>query len=240
MIANRLRWWGLLIEAPLEEARAVVEPVLGGDYRSDDYTLVAGDGWTGVWVFVEEEAPRTLASKIRAATREVVILEWGECEDAMCVTRWRDGKWRLTAEHPDDVERAHGIEWIGAEDLDTRPFRWAALVIGPSLDELAANARDQRHVLATPRGVVVLDEVGLVLPYTEGARVTLYQVTHYLDDDSFDVSLTTPDDQVSVFYWPQRDNVFGLPSLAEVDGETEPRAIVRKLGIPEDYMFPSR
>jgi hypothetical protein len=57
-------------------------------------------------------------------------------------------------------------------------------------------------------------------------------------DDSFSVSWFHGM-KSAIYEVPPGPNVFELDVLPNVEGETEPRAIARKLGIPEDFLFPS-
>ena len=65
--------------------------------------------------------------------------------------------------------------------------------------------------------------LAVLLDYHDQPDVTVYTVSHYLDDD-----------QVTIMVQRGTDS----SSLTELDGETDPRKIVEKLGLPVEYMFP--
>jgi hypothetical protein len=123
----------------------------------------------------------------------------------------------------------------GDADDGPREFREAALVIGRSATQIRADLPTASEVFATPRGTVVLDAEGL--DYASDPEVTIYEVIRYLDTGELRCAILRGED-AAVFRHPPGGPSFGLDVLDSIDGETEPRNIVRALGIPERFMFP--
>ena len=118
-----------------------------------------------------------------------------------------------------------------------RPKRYAALVIGVDPDKLAAKTKPA-NVLRLPHGTVILNDATVLQPYYEQPGITMFAVNHYLDDDTFMV-LRYEGMEAGMYRVPPGPNPFELDLLPNIEGETEPRAIARKLGIPEDFLFPT-
>ncbi len=232
------RWphWGMLIHAPVERARSLVETAVDDSYKKykpTDYTLVPGNGWSGFFSFVPEPANERLADAVRAEGTDVMILSYGH---VTCVYRWNGSHWDYSEDDPDATAQTLGVIAPGSSSVPSRPRREATLVIGASVAEVQHGAATSAKLLTTDRGVVVLGYAGLGSRYPKDAIV--YTVVHYLDDDTFSGSVTRSPHDVGVFYVPTQRSVAGLPILPDIDGETEPRRIVRKLGIPVAFMYP--
>ena len=236
-MSARYAWWGLLIQGAVEKIRPLVEAVMPAvlpDYKPDDVAFERGSGWTGVEAFVRDEPSFELADVLRGdGKREVVILDFGEVP---WVHRWNGSGWVRAERETRQAAEAVGVRFP-VDEPATRPLRHAELVEGMTADELKKMANDPRHVIDTPRGPVLLDEQHLYLDLAEIPHLRIYSVTRYLDNDDFRCSVTQNGD-VAVFPAVVPASL-GLRQLDAVDGETEPREIVRKLGIPEQHMFPT-
>lgn len=235
----RIPWWAVLVKGDV----ANVSPLLGPALRmldhppdTGDLDIGPGDGWTVIVSYRREEPNYELADALRAlAETEVIVLEWGY---APWVHRWNEAekRWFFAEQGVSALGAQLKIEWPWPPMPDKtrgRPRRFAALVEGPPLADVAQRAREASNVFETPRGAVVLGEKTARMDYDEVPGVTVYDVMHLLDIHKLVVTIVR-EGNVRVF---GRDPNYGTP-IAEVDGETEPRAILRKLGIPEDYMFP--
>lgn len=227
----QLPWWGLLVRGGGEALHAELAAELDSEVE-DDHAIVDGDGWTGLYGLRRESVRWDVADALRARGREVIVLELAD-EDV--VHRWDGARWSSSeAEEPASLARSLGIEPPGSK-LEARASRHAALVVGRTVAELRRELPDDVEVIAAPRGAVVLDSEGLDWP--QAPAVTVFEVTHYLDDHEFSCSVHHLED-VAVFRCPSGGPTLGLPVLDEVEGETDPKNIVRKLGIPESFMFP--
>jgi len=229
-------WWGMLIEGDLRDVRPLVEiamRVAGPSYTANDVAFVAGNGWTGAFFFVRDVPSYALADGVRLlGDRRVVILDLG---DVPWVRRWDGMQWQHAERETRQAADAVGIRIPGfGLGRTTRPYRYAAVVEGLSTDELRAMVKQPQQVIEGHRGPILLCRDAALEDLEESPRYTLYVVTHYIDNDDFGCDVIHGGD-VKVF---PGTRAMGLPSIDSVLGETDPRAIVRALGIPEDHVFP--
>jgi hypothetical protein len=122
-----------------------------------------------------------------------------------------------------------------SDELGQRPYREAALVVGATIEEVREDLPEASDVFAGERGTIVLDSSGI--GFDARPDVTIYEVIHYLDTGEVQVFVRHGEDGAQ-FKVPGGGPSFGIPQLHDVEGETDPRKIIRKLGIPEQFMFP--
>lgn len=235
----RYPWWGIVAPGPIDRVRSQVLRVvtrLRLPYGPDQITFVSGDSWTGVFFFRREPPAFEIPDALReSSTDDVIVLT---LDKHPAVSRWSHGTWS-TVDDPHASRHAseHGIRVPGSLDPSKmRPLRRAALILGVRSEQLRELVRESSHLLDTGRGAVVLDEIYFDDGKIEGATV-VYRVHRFLDDGSFSCDVASGE-QVAE-YWTDGKTITGIESLADVEGETDPRTIVGKLGIPEDWMFPS-
>jgi hypothetical protein len=118
----------------------------------------------------------------------------------------------------------------------TRPYRYAALIIGAPADEVASKASAD-VVRRTDRGVVILGDETVATNYHDEPNLTIFEVWHYLDHDEFELARHNGT-KTEMYTLPFRASPFKLRRIEDVEGEKQPRAILRKLGIPEDFLYP--
>jgi hypothetical protein len=230
MSIDRDPWWGLLVRGAIEEGK---REVARRGITHDDHVLVPGDGWYGFYSFRYEDIDWDLADALRKAGREVIAFHYDRDGQGFA-HRWRDGEWNVQAEGLLALAHEKGVVSPKAV-VEKRAKREAALVTGRSLDEVREDA-DGGEVIATSRGVIVFGRSAGALDYTDHPGVTCIQVSRYLDNGDFRCYVQRGDD-VEMYAVP-RGPESGLPRLDNIEGETDPRSIVRKLGIPEQFMFP--
>lgn len=232
----RFPWWGVLVKGDAADVTALLGPALrmiDHPPAAGDLEIGRGDGWTVIVSYRREEPSYELADALRSlAGDEVIVLEWGE---APWIHRWdqEQKRWRFAERDISALGIKLMIEWPWPNAGPGRPRRFAALIEGATLADVVQHARLESNVIATPRGAVVLAEKRVAMAYDGIPTVTVYEVTRYLDTNEFIVTIARAG----------KVRVFGTDRIeaavtAEVDGATEPRAILRKLGIPEDYIFP--
>lgn len=161
----------------------------------------------------------------------MIVLEWGE---APWVHRWDEEqrRWIFAERDISALGVKLKIEWPWPKHGPGRALRFAALIEGATLADVIHHAQLASNVIATSRGAVVLDEKRVPMAYDEVPGVTVYEVRRFLDTNEFIVTIVR-DGEVRVFGAER----LGATVTSDVEGETEPRAILRKLGIPEDYIF---
>jgi hypothetical protein len=231
---DRIPWWGLLVELPLDRATAEIEACLPSRFKEDDYALAAGRGWTAFHCYLKTAVDFAFGAKLRARGHQVILLDYG---DEQWVHRWDGRSWAHDEERPRDLETSLGIAAPWRGDDDVRPFREAVLIAGRTRDQVLRDFPDLDRVETAARGAVAFGEAASLVSYDDPA-VTTFDATHFLDNGEFVVTITCGD-RVTCFAKPaQTGSMF--PAIADVEGETDPRKILRKLGIPEDFMFPSK
>lgn len=221
---DRIPWWAMLVHAPLARVRDELAKIRWTRTWDDDAetAFVSRGAWTGVYRYAREAVDFALGDKLRAAGLEVILLDRG---DRTVAHRWVDGSWT------DEDDRGHALEaQLGFGDVHAAPpdatTREAALFEGATLAGVQPHVADGARLVATPRGVVALGDDGI-------AGDATYRVMHVVDEGRFYVYVGE-----AVFQRPAGQPTGGAEELASVEGETEPRAIVQKLGIPVDYIFP--
>jgi len=92
-------------------------------------------------------------------------------------------------------------------------------------------------VVDGPRGPLLLYNAPELEELADTPGVTTYEMMRYLDTGELRCVICH-EGTVAVF----PSNLPGVHGelLATIEGETEPRAIARRLGIPEDHLFPDR
>jgi hypothetical protein len=211
----------MLVHAPFADGKRAIESALDDRYDEHDYTILPGDGWTGFYCFQPKSSiDFDLVDRVRESGREVIALDHG---DAPGIYRFGEDGMVHERTRPDEAAAAHGVKAPALSRRPARPERTAALVIGRTVDQVREVARPDVEVRAGERGVIALGSRAVLLDFHDQPDVTLYTLTHYLDDDELDIML-------------QRGTETSSPT--EVEGETEPRKIVAKLGIPVEFMFP--
>lgn len=199
-------------------------------YESSDVSFECSNEWTGVYGYRREPVPYELAEEIvRELKLDVVILDLGEISS---IRRYVNGSWDFTAmARPSDFARERGLPtpWADDQQPRIRPSRVAVVIPGAKADEITGLGVAKETVLAMPNAVIVLGDVSRVV--RERPKTV---VSRFLDDGQFSVSVL---DGKTLRQFPT-SRVAGVPPLESIAGETEPRAIVRALGIPEDWMFP--
>jgi hypothetical protein len=212
----------MLVRAPLEEGRREIEAALDRDYDEDDYALVPGEGWIGFFFFQKKSyIDFDLVDRLREAGREVIALDMGD--DAPGVHRFVDETWVYEKTRAREVAAAHGVIAPALTGSSSRLERYAALIIGRTVEEVRAVARPGDEVEKGARGVVVLGSRAVFRNYRGQPEVTAYAVLHWLDNNRFELTVSRGTE---------------TSYDCNLDGETDPRKIVANLGISVDYMFP--
>jgi hypothetical protein len=235
--SSRLPWWGLLVHADSEVAGPAIDVALKRhSYDRTSVEMTKSVGWTGVFFFKKEDIETEIADELRVRFGEVIGLDFG---DPSLVYRWH-GTWNVedVDERPRVVAASVGIVVPSPESRPERPTRMAALLEGIAFEDLSGEVSEPKNVARSHRGAILLGELWVGYRLCEERNLRMVEVLHYLDDDTFKCTIYKGDD-AWVFPPDAVSPSWGLPTVDSIEGETEPRAIVRKLGIPEDFIFPA-
>lgn len=240
MTTDAIADWGLLIRTDSGNVRdllaAAWPPSIASPRAEDEFIIVEGDsGWTGLFCTYKNRPRWWLADRAIEAGYDVIGLDY-VYEEACFAERWDGVEWKFESDDPDAVATSHGVTVPKPQPSSPRPLRKATLVEGMDL-RILREWLDDCEVVSVPRGHVILAPP-YVSEWKADARRS-YAAVHYLDDDSFYCIVTFDDGSIGQFPTPPPSGL-GWKHLGDVDGETDPRAICRKLGIPEDYMFPPK
>lgn len=232
----RIPWWAIFVPADrvvLDEALSKLIDRTASPPDPEDIEVASADGWSGVVSYRREEPNWEMADVARDLFGDqVLVMEWGH---APGISRWNgsSSQWTRTEEDIAAATKRLSIRWPWPKTPPGRPYRYAALLAGANADDVRHEARDPRNVLETPRGPVLFAEEGTALAFGESPGVTTFGVTRFLDDGEFSVSVFR--DGEAAVYGGSYEHT---KRILDIEGETEPKAILRRLCIPEDYIFP--
>jgi hypothetical protein len=238
-------WWGLLVQGRAKDVRVLVEAALPRTAKNDLSSFVFVDGtkgWCGVFCTIRQDPREQLADALRdPRRREVILLNFGgdsDWVDDPYIGRWNGTEWKR------EYNRVPWkfAEWLGIDvtvpKRHRRPYRTAALAEGVSLQRAEGLAQEPTQMLVVDRGILILGDPCLASALSDVAT-WMCEVTHFLDDNTFDCTIYRAGHIQEFRPSDPTDRGTGAERIFSVDGETDPRVIVRKLGIPEDYIFPA-
>ena len=233
----RVPWWAVFVPRSVDDLVAHLPRLfaqVSDPPDREDIEPAHGAGWSGLISYRREEPNWALADAARSEYGpEVKVAEWGH---APGVWIWDSSveRWTRSDETTSALAKRLGVVWPWPDPpTRRRAERYAALLIGASLADVRREASDERNVIETPRGPAVLGDESAAWAFAETPGVTTYAVTHFLDSGEFWVSVYTGGDA-----WMFGGSIEGVKRLSDIEGEVEPRSIVRKLGLPEHYIFP--
>jgi hypothetical protein len=239
-LLDKIPWWALLIRAPLSTARAMVAAALTRlehehridpeYYALDTHLFVEGSGeWTGMFHFVKL-LDTTLADTLRESGLEVEVVWY---TDRPLVWRWVDNDWDYTEDYGFTHARMRGVVRPQRAIRPSNPSHDAALLEGADLTTIRTLVKDSDVAYQAERGVVVFADARRV---EHNLYTRAYTVRWYPKTEKF-VCSVQENENVSVYTWPVIGDT-GLDALSDIEGETEPKRILARLGIPEDALFP--
>ena len=236
--------WAFLVEGRVTDVKPLFLLALRAsskrNYRDDGFLFIDGESaWCGVFCEVAEDPPEDIANLLREHTgRNLVLLNFGvdpDWTDEPYVSRWNGAAWTREYGNPSEEATTLGVT-TPAPSWSIRSARAAALVEGVPLDVVKRHAGSSTPLSENARGVVIRGDL-YVADRVASLALRVYQVIHFLDNDEFHCSVSRRGEPEHVFSVGAA-HPDGLPLLPDVDGATDPRAIVRQLDIPVDLIFP--
>jgi hypothetical protein len=238
--------WGVLVKASVEQVREILASF------GDDLVVRTNDGWTAAFYMkLEDTADDEAAERLRSLGF-VPVYRFDFNKYEFLTFRWDGERWS-DDEDPDLVLTKVGLQaphWDGpepkSEPLETR---LALVVEGASVDQARTIAGERWRVEPGPRGAIVygpkdsMHDIRIGIMFND-ARFALWdhapgrvlEVKFYPKLNSFWFRVMKGEACLGTFRPGQTRTWDGTPFLASVEGETEPEAIVEKLGIPRSFV----
>lgn len=246
--------WGVLVQAPIEQVREILAPF------KEHLELRTNAGWTaGFYMDIVDTADDEAAERLRTHGY-VPVYRFDFSKYQFSTSRWDGQCWNPLAEDgsfvdPDDILGEVGIRppyWdtpepkIKIEPLETRE---ALVVEGASVEQVRAIIGERWRIEPGPRGAIVYEPEGAYRDVRLGvafdnARFALWdhapqrvlEIKFYPKSGNFWFAIMKGEECLGTFRPGQTRTWDGTPFLASVEGETEPVAIVEKLGIPRSFL----
>ena len=238
--------WGVLVKAPVEQVRGILASF------GKDLIFRTNDGWTAAFYMeIEDTADDKAAERLRSRGF-VPVYRFDFSRYEFFTWRWDGARWNED-DDPDMVLSKVGLQaphWDGPAPKSKPLVTRKALVIeGASVEQARAIAGDQWRIEPGPMGAIVYGpddgthDLRRNIIFNE-ARFALWdhapgrvlEVLFYPDVGSFWFCIMKGEECLGTFRPGETRTWDGTPFLASVEGETEPEAIVEKLGIPRTFL----
>jgi hypothetical protein len=238
--------WGLLVKTSVEQVRAILASF------GEDFIVRTNNGWTAAFCMEPGDDRYDEAAERLRFLGLVPVYQFDFNKYEFLTFRW-DGEHWSDDEDPDIVLNRVGIQapyWDGpapkAEPLVTRK---ALVIEGASVEQARAIASDRWRIEPGPMGAIVYGpdgdthDIRVNMMFTE-TRFALWdqapgrvlEVLFYPESGSFWFCVMKGEECLGTFRPGQTRTWDGTPFLASALGETEPEAIVEKLGIPRSFL----
>lgn len=239
--------WGVLARVSAKELREHLKPIRR--QMNLDALLVRGHAeWAAgfymePWPTSEEEGGELL----RAQGLDVALLDFDEDVAGHSVSRWNGSEWAITGEDPIELCSAHGILVPGEKELRPprgphRPahIRAISLVENANAEEVrTALAYREIQPLVEPgvRGTLVTEpDLGTYSDISARLPYVVYHLEYDPKDGRFVCHRLQDGRTMSAFARGQTWVRPNVPLVDDIEGETTPEGIVRKLGVPSSFI----
>jgi hypothetical protein len=226
----------VLVKAPIEQVREILASF------GEDLLFRTNDGWTaGFYMKPADTADDGAAERLRSRGY-VPVYHFDFSRYEFFTARWDGGSWSPD-EDPDYVLTEVGItapywdEAPGGRKSMPVEVREACIIEGVSVDEARALAGDRWRIEPGLLGAIVYGpepEVRFALQDRAPRRV--FEVEFYPQSGSFWFRVMKGEACLGTFRPGETRTWDGTPFMNSVEGETEPEAIVDKLGIPRSFL----
>jgi len=238
--------WGVLVKAPVEQVREILASF------GKDLVFRTNDGWTAAFYMELEDTANDEAAKRLRSLGFTPVYHFDFNRYEFLTSRWDGGLWSEDKD-PDIVLSKVGLQapyWDGPEPKSEPVVSRDAIVVeGASVDQARALAGDRWRIEPGPLGAIVygpdggVHDLRIAIMFNE-TRFALWdhapgrvlEVEFYPKSGNFYFRIMKGEECLGTFRPGQTRTWDGTPFLASVEGETQPEAIVEKLGIPRSFL----
>jgi hypothetical protein len=240
--------WGFLVKAPVEQVREILASF------GEDFIFRTNHGWTAAFYMEPGDGGDSEAAE-RLRSLGFVPIYWFDFNKYEFLTlRWDGERW-TDDKDPGVVLGAVGLQapyWDNLPDaVKPEPVesREALVVEGASVEQARALAGDRWRIEPGPLGAIVYGSEGgpydlrvammfndTRFAFWDHAPGRVFEIEFYPKSGSFWFRVMKGEECLGTFRPGQTRTWDGTPFLASVEGETEPEAIVEKLGIPRSFL----
>jgi hypothetical protein len=231
--------WGLLVKAPLERVREILAPF------GDDFVFRTNDGWTAAFNMEPGDDRDEDAAARLLAHGHVPIYRFDFSKHGFSTSCWDGERWNedrdpgvvlgtvgLKAPYWDEAQRA-----IDAAPLEVRE---ASVLEGASVEQARALTGNRFRVEPGPLGAIVYaPDPDTRFALQDRAPGRVLEIEFYPRSGNFWFRVMKGEECLGTFRPGEAQTSDGTPFLDNVYGETEPGAIVEKLGIPRSFLDPA-
>jgi hypothetical protein len=245
--------WGVLVKAPVEKVREFLTPL------GDVFSILTSDDWTAAFCMEPDNNDYDVVTAPLRFRGYVPIYQFDFSRHEDMTLRWDGERWSLLERNsayvtPTSVLREVGIRprfWDAAPStVKSEPLqvREAIVVEGASVEQVRALAGDRWRIEPGPLGTIVYgpDTHDMRITFNESrfalwehAAGRVLEVKFYPQLGDFAYRVMKGEECLGTFRPGQTQTWDGTPFLGSVDGETQPEAIVEKLGIPRSFLVRS-
>jgi hypothetical protein len=238
--------WGVLVEAPVEKVREFLTPL------GDVFVVRTNHGWTAAFCMEPGNCSYQEVTAPLQFRGHAPIYHFDYSKYDITTSRWDGNEWNLLQdENGLFVSPAKFLDEVDIKDPywgelpRTAPAHVAALKPREAIVVEGASVHDARKVVAGeglrieagPRGAVVYQpDPDTRFAFWERAPGRVLEVTFYPESGQFWYCVMKGEECLGTFRPGETRTWDGTPFLASVDGETEPEAIIDRLGIERSFL----
>ncbi len=237
--------WGVLVEAPLERVRDILEPLrLHFDLRN--FMVRTSGAWTAVFNMEPGDTSDNEAAELLRVQGLAPVFRFDFSKYEYLTSRWDGAEWHQDRD-PSYVLGAHDIEIPGWErELFPTPkpnlaavSRNVSIVEGANIDDVRDIVFDVHEALRIdqgPFGAIVYDpDVDTQLRLWEAPK-RVFEIVFYPASRNFRFRIMKGDVCLGTFKPGESRTWDGTPFLGDVENETLPERIVEKLGVDRSFL----
>jgi len=238
--------WGLLVKGSVEQVRAILASF------GEDFIVRTNNDWTAAFCMEPGDNRYDEAAERLCSLGFVPVYQFDFNKYEFLTFRWDGERWS-DDEDPDIVLTKVGLQapyWDSPEPESTPlEVREAIVIEGASVEQARAVAGDRWRIEPGPMGAIVYGPDGGTydirisimfndtrFAFRERAPGRVLEVLFYPTLGDFRFRVMKGEECLGTFRPGDTQAWDGTPFLASALGETEPEAIVEKLGIPRSFL----
>jgi len=244
--------WGVLVKAPIERVREILASF------GKDLIFRTNDGWTAAFYMeIEDTADDEAAERLRSEGY-IPVYRFDFSKYEFLTWRWDGERWNLLETEssyvdPDTILGDVGLQapyWdVPVPKTEPLEYREALVIEGASVEQASALAGDRWRIEPGPMGAIVYGPGGPThdirinidfnetrFAFWDHAPGRVLEVEFYPKSGNFWFRVMKGEECLGTFRPGETRTWDGTPFLASVEGETDPAAIVEKLGIPRSFL----